>query len=195
MCVGNVVYGNVRNSSFHQLGRKSLSRYVDGILSDSVPLDKSLSALVERDGALWKIEWKAVTDCIIMAAACAAKAANILRNLQVYPDKMMENLYVAHGLMMSERVMFALGKKIGKQTAHEVVYRVAMDTFVEKAQFKDKLLADPQVAANISEKELDELMDPATYTGLSGEICDKVLLSISDARARREEALKAAAQE
>ena len=159
------------------------------IKAEACAAQESMFCDHERDGAMWKIEWKAVTDCIIMAAACAAKAANILQNLQVYPDKMMENLFVAHGLMMSERVMFALGKKIGKQTAHEVVYRIAMDTFVEKAQFRDKLLADPLVAENLSAKEIDTLMDPSTYTGLSGDICDKVLVSISEARARQEDAI------
>ena len=150
--------------------------------SDAFATQESMFCAHERDGALWRIEWKSVCECIINAGACAARSLNVLRDLQVYPDRMRENLFAAKGLLMSERVMFALGEKIGKQTAHEVIYRISMEAFTERAQFRDKLLADPTVTANLSTAEIDELMEPSSYTGFAGEICDKVVASIEKAR-------------
>lgn len=85
---------------------------------------------------------------------------------------------------MSERVMMALGQKIGKQTAHEVVYEIAMKTFEGKHQFRDMLLDSQIIMANLSEAEIDELLDPNTYTGLAGEICDRVVAAIKISRSK-----------
>ena len=158
-----------------------LARLVKG---EAATAQESMFCEHERDGALWKIEWKTVNECIILASACSAKGAKILENLQVYPERMQENLFIARGLMMSERVMMALGQKIGKQTAHEVVYEIAMKTFEGKHQFRDMLLDSPIIMANLSEAEIDELLDPNTYTGLAGEICDRVVAAIKISRSK-----------
>jgi adenylosuccinate lyase/3-carboxy-cis,cis-muconate cycloisomerase len=47
------------------------------------------------------------------------------RDMTVYPRRMEANLGILKGLMLSESVMIELGKKIGKQTAHEVIYENA----------------------------------------------------------------------
>ena len=128
----------------------------------------------ERDGAFWKLEWKAVNETVIMAGACADKAKRLLRDLDVFPEQMLENLGKLKGLMMSEKVMLALGEFVGKQTAHEIVYRVSMRCFEEKSPFKDALLEDEQVRRHLGEAELDRLLDPANDTGLSAELAQRV---------------------
>lgn len=59
-----------------------------------------------------------------MSGAIAAKAKKVLSNLTVDKARMRENLDLLKGLILSEPVMLVLGEKIGKQTAHEVVYEV-----------------------------------------------------------------------
>ncbi len=176
--IGSTTMPHKRNP----FGLETMQALAKLVKSTASNTQESMFCAHERDGALWRIEWKSVCECIMMASACAAKALNVFHGLQVFPDRMRENLFAAKGLMMSERVMFALGEKIGKQTAHEVIYRISMETFTEGAQFRDKLLADPTVTANLSTAEIDELMDPSTYTGFAGEICDKVVASIEKAR-------------
>lgn len=158
-----------------------LARLVKG---EAATAQESMFCEHERDGALWKIEWKTVNECILLASACTAKGAAILKNLQVFPQRMLDNLFLARGLMMSERVMMALGRKIGKQTAHEVIYEIAMQAFEEKRQFRAMLLASPVVTANLSESEIDQLLDPTTYTGLAGQICDRVIAAIQISRSQ-----------
>lgn len=158
-----------------------LARLVKG---EATAAQESMFCEHERDGALWKIEWKAVNECIILASACTAKGAQILAHLEVHPERMQENLFIAKGLMMSERIMMALGQKIGKQTAHEVVYGLAMQAFESKEQFREILLSSPVITANLTKEEVDQLLDPNTYTGLAGEICDRVVTAIRISRSK-----------
>jgi adenylosuccinate lyase len=92
------------------------------------------------------------------------------RDMTVYPKKMLANLGILKGLMLSESVMIELGKKIGKQTAHEVVYENATKAIREELDFKQVLLSDPRVSRYLAAEDLDRLLNPAEYIGLAPEI-------------------------
>jgi adenylosuccinate lyase/3-carboxy-cis,cis-muconate cycloisomerase len=96
---------------------------------------------------------------------------------------MLQNLNLLKGLLLSEPVMLRLGEKIGKQTAHEIVYQVSMKTFQEGGSFKDFLLKDPRVSEQITAEELDRLLDPQAYTGYSRKIAERVVEGLRRARA------------
>lgn len=138
----------------------------------------------ERDGAFWKLEWKSVNETVIMAGACAAKARKLLANLDVFPDRMRENLYRLKGLMMSEPVMLALGGHVGKQTAHEIIYEIAMKCFEEDGDFGRRLLQDETVARYFSQEEINALLDPARYVGQSEAFARRVYENSMAARER-----------
>lgn len=128
----------------------------------------------ERDGALWKVEWYSVSQCLISTGAAAKKMIHLLENLVVHKDKMLDNLNILKGLMLSEPVMLEIGKKIGKQTAHHLVYKIAMETFESNASFKDMLLKDELISENFSNEELDNILDPSKYTGFSKELVENI---------------------
>ena len=88
---------------------------------------------------------------------------------------MRRNLDALGGFLMSERVMFALADKVGKQSAHELVYEVAMRGIDRGATFEQALTADTKVQGALSGEELRALLDPTTYVGLAPEIVDRVL--------------------
>ena len=129
----------------------------------------------ERDAAVWRLEWKALPECCLMAGAMLAQMKVVLAGLEVHADKMRQNLDTLGGFLMSERVMFALGDKIGKQSAHELVYEVAMRGIEQGITFEAALMADAQVKGALSVTELRALLDPTTYVGLAPEIVDRVL--------------------
>lgn len=136
----------------------------------------------ERDGALWKVEWLSVAQNIIVSGTAAAKTKKLLTNLVVFEKKMRANLDILKGLMLSEPLMMVLGEKIGKQTAHEVIYEISMETFEQDAYFKDKLLENDIIKENMTEEEIDCLLDPAKYTGQSQYFADKVRKDIQKLR-------------
>lgn len=129
----------------------------------------------ERDAMSWRGEWIAIPESCIYVAAQLGLAKSILAGLIVKPDHMRRNLDQLGGLLLSERIMFALGKTLGKQTAHEVVYELCMRSVEERVSFSDMLLNDERVSAGVSREELAELLDPTTYTGSAGETVERVL--------------------
>jgi adenylosuccinate lyase len=129
----------------------------------------------ERDASAWRIEWKAVPEACLMAGMMLATMKYILAGLEVHADKMRRNLDALGGFLMSERVMFALADKIGKQTAHEVVYEAAMHGYEQGVTFEQALSASPQAKDAIGTTELRALLDPTTYVGLAPAIVERVL--------------------
>jgi len=136
----------------------------------------------ERDGAAFKVEWVGIPEIFIMTGAILQKAKKVLKGLIVNKQKMKENLNILKGLLLSEPAMMALGEKIGKQTAHEVVYEIAMKTFENDAMFKDNLLKDPRVNKYFTEKEVEEILDPFAYTGQSVYLAERVARNIKACR-------------
>jgi 3-carboxy-cis,cis-muconate cycloisomerase len=110
------------------------------------------------------------------ARACIAtgdmlsRLAEVLRGLRLDPERMRQNLDLGGGLIMAEAVMLNLGKTIGRQHAHDVVYDAAQAAFVEGKSFGMLLAADPRVTAHLSVQQIEALLDPAGYTGLCAEM-------------------------
>lgn len=79
------------------------------------------------------------------------------------------------GFLLSERVMFVLSGKLGKQTAHELVYAASMHGIEKKITFEKSLMENKQVRAALSDEELRTALDPTTYIGLAPQIVNEVL--------------------
>ncbi len=131
----------------------------------------------ERDWASFQMEWAYLPELSIMAHAALELMLRILRGLMVYPERMRRNLELTDGLLLAERVMFALGGHIGRQAAHDVVYECAMHSIDSQQSFVDTLLADARVAQHLTHADLIHLLDPAAYTGLAADFVDRVLLN------------------
>ncbi|WP_019535866.1 adenylosuccinate lyase [Paenibacillus ginsengihumi] len=129
----------------------------------------------ERDAMSWRGEWIALPESCIYLAAQLANARAILAGLVVKPENMLRNLNRLGGLLLSERVMFALAKPMGKQTAHEVVYELCMKSVEEGIPFRDVLAADARIREAVGAEELERLMDPSTYLGSAPQTVDRVL--------------------
>src|SRR5205807_1171575 len=123
-------YGKVGSST---MPHKRNPVVCEGVLAVGRALRASVAlmqeALVvehERDASTWRLEWKAMPECCLMTGAMLAQMKYVLGGLEVHADKMRRNLDALGGFLMSERVMFALADKVGKQSAHELVYDVSM---------------------------------------------------------------------
>lgn len=143
-------------------------------------VQESMMVEHERDAMSWRGEWIAMPESCIYVAAQLALAKSILSGLIVKPGNMRRNLDLQGGLLLSERIMFALGKTMGKQTAHEVVYELCMRSVEENVPFRDMLIADERVRGTVSREQLEELLDPATYLGSAGETVDRVIKAARD---------------
>lgn len=129
----------------------------------------------ERDGSSWRAEWKALPESCLMAGGVLATMNYVLSGLHVDAARMRRNLDMLGGFLLSERVMFALSDKVGKQTAHDLVYEASMHGIEKGVSFERALMQDKRVAAALTLAELKKVLDPTTYVGLAPEIVDSVL--------------------
>ena len=95
-----------------------------------------------------------------------ARMEEILRGLSLNEKRMRANLDLGHGLIMAEAVMLDLGRAIGRQHAHDVVYDAAQAAFVENKSFSDLLAGDAKLTAHMDKAAIAKLLDPTLYTGL-----------------------------
>ena len=129
----------------------------------------------ERDGSAWRAEWKALTGIVPDGGRDARDDEVRAVGAAVDAPRMRRNLDLLGGFLLSERVMFALSGKVGKQTAHDLVYEASMHGIEHGVSFEQALLQDPRVAAALTPEELREALDPTTYVGLAPQIVDNVL--------------------
>ncbi len=135
----------------------------------------------ERDGQVWKMEWKLLPEMFLMLSVVLSNMRFALSGLEVKKDKMLKNLDTLGGFVLAERVMFALSDKYGKQHAHEIVYEAAMSGIESHKTFKETLLADKRVNEVLSEKDIDSLMDATTYVGFAPKLVDEFLDKVKNA--------------
>jgi adenylosuccinate lyase len=133
----------------------------------------------ERDGRAWKTEWLAVPEAGLAFGACVAAGAQMLDGLRVDAARMQANIDAQRGYLLSEPVMRSLAGRVGKHTAHETVYAVAMDGIGRGQDFRTALRADRRLSG-ISDAELDELLDVRGCLGSCGAFVDRVRRSCQD---------------
>ncbi|MFN8418661.1 MAG: adenylosuccinate lyase family protein [Anaerolineae bacterium] len=92
----------------------------------------------------------------------------VVGGLQLDPERMRANLRLSGGLISSEAIMLELGKTIGRQHAHEVIYEAAQAAARGGDQtFVELLAADPRVSTHLSQQEIATLLDPRRHIGFS----------------------------
>ncbi len=112
----------------------------------------------ERDISHSSVERVILPDSTITLHYMLVKFINLIKNLLVYPEKMMENVEKTRGLLFSQRVLLSLvNKGYTREKAYEFVQRNAMKAWKEKLQFKELVLQDPDIRSVLNEDEINSL--------------------------------------
>ena len=129
----------------------------------------------ERAVGAWHAEWEALSGALAFAGAAVAAAVDAVTGLQVDTDRMRANLEASGGVVLGERISFALTPRLGRREAHAIVGDAA-----RAPSFRKALLADERVG--LSAHELEELLDPERYLGSTGALVDRALASYEKER-------------
>ena len=129
----------------------------------------------ERDMSFWQTEWSYIPQICIMLDGAMDMMKGILEGMIVRKDHIERNLYMTKGLIVSERVMLTLGKYIGRQTAHDVIYEASMRAFDEDCLLGDILKQDDRVMSRIPVDVLEDVLEPKNYTGSCAKMVDQVV--------------------
>ena len=146
------------------------------LVMHSVPV--ALDAMIqehERDWTGDHLEWAYLSEMCVMTDGALSLTTRVARGLKVYPERMERNLKLLDGLMLSEAVMLELARKMGRQTAHDVVFECSMRAIEEHLPFRRTLLDHPLIGQHLSAGEIEQLLDPHRYTGLAAQYVDRVV--------------------
>ena len=155
---------------------------LEGLASLTEPVFKSVALMHEsmkteheRDAMSWRAEWIALPELNIYVAAQLQMTLTVLRGMKVNSKQMLKNLELQHGLLLSEKIMFELGKKLGKQTAHQLVYESAMLAFEQERPFKEVLQENTELKQHFTEQEISQWLIAENYLGSAPRKVDVVI--------------------
>ena len=112
----------------------------------------------ERDISHSSAERIVLPDSSILLDYMLAKLTELVQGLQVYPERMQQNLELSKGLYFSQSILLALTKKgAERKDAYEAVQRAAMKTWKGNDSFAQNAKQEPEITARLSESEIDEL--------------------------------------
>ncbi|MFD9737772.1 adenylosuccinate lyase family protein [Umezawaea sp. NPDC059074] len=135
-------------------------------------LAQSMLAEDERPAGAWHAEWQALREALRLAGGAAFTAAELAEGLEVHPDRMLANVDLTRGAIVAERLAVALTPVLGKARSKSLLTKASFDAFSTGRTLGEVLRTLP----DLDDVDLDDLLDPARYTGAAGPLVDRVLL-------------------
>ncbi|ALI02737.1 3-carboxy-cis,cis-muconate cycloisomerase [Pseudomonas sp. FW306-02-F02-AA] len=119
----------------------------------------------ERSLGLWHAEWETLPEICCLVSGALQQALLITEGLEVDAERMAQNLDLTQGLVLAEAVSIVLAQRIGRDKAHHLLELCCKRAVAEQRHLRAVLGDEPQVTAELSSAELDQLMNPAHYLG------------------------------
>ena len=116
---------------------------------------------------------RAITEACTLTGDILQRLIALFSGLQVFPDRMLANVRLSGGLIMGEALMLELGKRIGRQRAHDAIYEAAQGAVTRGRPFEELLAEDADVREHLSAAQVTDLLDPARYAGLCQRFADE----------------------
>jgi adenylosuccinate lyase len=112
----------------------------------------------ERDISHSSAERIILPDSCTLLDYMLVKLREIVEKLQVYPERMRQNLELTKGLYFSQSILLALTRAgAERKSAYEAVQRAAMKTWKGEGTFAENAKREPEITAKLSETEIDRL--------------------------------------
>jgi adenylosuccinate lyase len=110
----------------------------------------------ERDISHSSVERVIGPDATILLDFMLSRFTGLVAKLVVYPDRMLANLNMTHGVIFSQMVLLKLIEKgMSRESAYAVVQKNAMQSWEKGKEFKQLLMKDRGVVACMNRREID----------------------------------------
>lgn len=112
----------------------------------------------ERDISHSSAERIILPDSSILLDYMLVKLSEIVEKMQVYPERMEQNLALTRGLYFSQSILLALTRAgMKRKNAYEAVQRAAMKTWKGEGTFVENVKQEQEITAKLSTAEIDKL--------------------------------------
>ena len=146
------------------IGSENVSGLARLVRTNALAALENVALWHERDISHSSVERVILPDSTILVDYMLHRMTGIIDGLQVYPERMKENMERSYGLMFSQRVLLKLADKgLPRQQAYEIVQKNAMRAWRERTDFHALLAADPEVTARVTDADLSACFEPAWY--------------------------------
>jgi adenylosuccinate lyase len=146
------------------VGSENVSGLARLVRTNALAALENVALWHERDISHSSVERVILPDSTILVDYMLHRMTGIIEGLQVYPERMKENMERSYGLMFSQRVLLKLADTgLPRQHAYDIVQRNAMRAWRERTGFKELLEADPEVTARLQPADLAACFDPSWY--------------------------------
>ncbi len=155
-----------------QKGSSAMPHKRNPVLSENISglarLVRSYAIAALEDVALWherdishsSVERVIAPDATIVLDFMLGRFTGLMDKLVVYPDRMLANLNMTHGVIFSQMVLLSLVEKgTTREDAYAIVQENAMKSWQEGIEFRSLLGQDERVQKHLSAAELDAIFD------------------------------------
>ncbi|MBI5664151.1 MAG: adenylosuccinate lyase [Nitrospirae bacterium] len=147
------------------VGSENLSGLARVVRSNAMAAMENIPLWHERDISHSSVERIIIPDSTILINYMLVRLTGILKGLQVYPERMKENIGKSYGLFCSQRVLLKLTEKgMSREDAYSLVQKAAMESWKQRTHFKDLLKKEPSITKYLPAKDIDALFDFKFYT-------------------------------
>jgi adenylosuccinate lyase len=132
-----------------------LARVIRG---NAVAALESVALWHERDISHSSVERVIFPDSCILMDYMLVTLTELVAGLQVYPEKMLQNLGITKGLYCSQSILLELTRRgMERKTAYEAVQQAAMATWQTQNDFLAELRKVPEITSVIPPDDLEKL--------------------------------------
>jgi adenylosuccinate lyase len=115
----------------------------------------------ERDISHSSVERVILPDSTIALDYTLHLAARVIEGMEVFPDRMRQNLEASGGLAFSQQVLLALvDRGLSRDEAYAIVQDAAAAAWDRGASFREELGENERFRGTVSDEELDALFEP-----------------------------------
>ncbi|MBW2179885.1 MAG: adenylosuccinate lyase [Deltaproteobacteria bacterium] len=157
------------------IGSENLSGLARIIRSNAMAAMENIPLWHERDISHSSVERIIAPDSTILMDYMLNRFNSIMKNLVIYPDKMLENLDTLKGLIYSQQILLSLAEAgVTREDAYQMVQSQAMKVWDDKKDFKTLILNDKNIGKHLDHKKIEELFDVRNHLKYINAIFDRV---------------------
>ncbi|MEV0935999.1 adenylosuccinate lyase family protein [Streptomyces phaeochromogenes] len=138
-------------------------------------LAQCLLAEDERPAGAWHAEWQPLREALRLAGGAAHTAVELAEGLVVHPERMLANLGLTGGALVTERLTVVLAPAFGKVRAKKLLTAASAEAAGTGRPLAEVLAQHPELSAVFTPARLSALLDPAQYTGAADALVDRAL--------------------
>ncbi|MDQ3364387.1 MAG: adenylosuccinate lyase family protein [Myxococcota bacterium] len=129
----------------------------------------------ERDYRGTRLEWPAVAEASHYTLTALQLTSTVVECITVRSSDMEGTARELADLACTEALTFLLGQRVGQAKAFTLVHRLSQDAIDAKKTVREFALASHELSLVLDRETIEEIFEPTSYLGSSGELVDRVL--------------------